>query len=207
MSLTQDQLKHVRTEVDKSGISIVTLKDDVLDHVCCETEARMKSGKSFQDSLMEAIYELAPEGLKQLEADTMYLLNQNKHLHMKKITFFVGFVCSMQISLGWLFKFLEPNSSLGNLLFGVGFFGFLSLFVPLLAIHYLKTIGRSVPEKIRFVSGSTSIIMIGLAVLARLMHMPGADQVMVGGLTVFTFAFLPTLFFTMYRNSSEVTNA
>lgn len=207
MSLTQDQLKYIRTEVDKSGISIVTLKDDVLDHVCCETETRMESGKNFQDSLMEAIYELAPEGLKQLEVDTMFLLNQNKHLHMKKITFFVGCVCSMQISLGWLFKFLEPSSSLGNLLFGVGFFGFLSLFVPLLAFQYLKSIGKSVFEKIRFISGSTSIIMIGLAVLARLMHMPGADQVMVGGLSVFTFAFLPFLFFTMYRNSIDVTNA
>ena len=122
---------------------------------------------------------------------------------MKKIMFFIGCICSMCISMGWLLKFLK-FLPLGNLLFGLGSFGFLILFLPMLTIHQFRSVDKSTPEKIRFVTGMSSIVIVGIATLARLMHMPGADEVMIIGLVIFTFGFLPFLFFTMYRKSISI---
>lgn len=206
MSLSDHQLKRIREEVNKSGLSIETLKDDLLDHICCVTEDKVERGRSFEHSLEEALLELAPEGLWEIERETLFLLNNSKYIPMKKIMFFIGCLCSMAISMGWLLKFLKIFLPLGNMLFGLGAFGFMIVFLPMLAYSHFKTSTRPVSEKLRFVFGVSSIIVIGLAILARLMHLPGADEVMIIGLVIFTFGFLPFLYFTLYRKSIEESN-
>jgi hypothetical protein len=200
MTLSEKQLEQIRKEVDKSNLSIVTLKDDLLDHLCSEIETKMEAGKSFEATFMEALHELAPEGLRQIEIETMTLLNSKKYIPMKMIMFLIGCVCSMCISMGWLLKFLN-FAPVGNMLFGLGSFVFLIVFLPMLAIYHFRSADKSTSEKIRFVTGISSIIIVGIAILARLMRMPGANEVMIIGLVIFTFGFLPFLFFTMYKKS------
>ena len=201
MTLSEDQIRQIKNEIARADISLPALKDDLIDHVCSATEHKIAEGKTFEASLKEAFYELAPEGLKEIERETIILLNSKKYVPMKRLMFFIGCICTMTISMGWLLKFLRVEGEVGNMLFGLGSFGFLILFLPMIAINYFKTAEKSTPEKLRFVFGISSIIIIGIAILARLMHMPGADEVMIIGLIIFTFGFVPFLFFTMYKKS------
>ena len=200
MKLSDNQIKIIREEVDKNQLSIESLKDDLLDHVCCVTETKINEGKTFEASLKEALYELAPNGLWEIERETVFLLNDAKYVPMKKIMFTIGCICSMAISMGWLLKYLRVPEA-GNMLFGLGAFGFMVVFLPMLAYTHFKTSVKPTSEKLRFVFGVSSIIVIGLGILASLMHLPGADQVMVLGLVIFTFAFLPLLYFTLYKKA------
>lgn len=70
MNLSVDQVSRIQFEVDRNNITIATLRDDLIDHLCCVVEGKMKNGKSFEISFTEALNELAPEGLHSIQDET-----------------------------------------------------------------------------------------------------------------------------------------
>jgi hypothetical protein len=199
MILTADQVNMIDGAV-KDRISISTLQDDLVDHLCSVVETRMQTGKQFEESLSEALHELAPDGLYSIEIETQSLLNA-RLISMKKLTYLLGSVSAMAMSFGWLLRILRM-AELGNAVFAFGALGFAALFLPLMIINYLKDhASRHWTDKLRFVSGAFSAIIIAMAFLLKIMHMPGADEVLWTGGILFTFVFLPSLFLTLYQKS------
>ena len=75
MKLVAEQVAIIRQQVEQGGIVNETLKDDVLDHLCCVVEIKLGKGKSFDLALQEAMIELAPEGFMEIQHETIFLLN------------------------------------------------------------------------------------------------------------------------------------
>jgi hypothetical protein len=199
MILSFQQVEQIRNHVSQS-VSLPLLGEDLLDHLCCAVEYEMQGGKSFEEAMREAVAELAPHGLDEIQRQTIDLLNNQTIIHMKKIMYAIGLVSTMSLSLGWLFKFLHWAG--GDELAIYGFFAFALLFLPLLAISRLKiNIRQPFPEKLRIVLGLSSGIIICIASLFKIMHYPGADFLLLSGAAIFIFGFLPVLFFTMYKKS------
>jgi hypothetical protein len=204
MTLTADQIFTIRKTVS-GHVTLSTLKDDLIDHLCCEIEGLLSEGKSFEESLVLALEDLAPRGLKEIQREANILLQTKTEINMKRITYGIGLVTAMTMSLGWLLKILQFGS-VSNMLFGLGAFGFVALFLPLLAVNYFRGRGdRKWSERLRLGAGMLSLILVGLALLARIMHLPGADEVLMAGGLVFTFGFLPFLFFGFYKKSISET--
>jgi len=90
MRLSVDQIEHIRKNIDQSAITIESLRDDVLDHLCCAVEIKMERGKVFETSVREALRELAPDGLDEIQNETIFLLNSNKIIVMKKVMYSIG---------------------------------------------------------------------------------------------------------------------
>jgi hypothetical protein len=198
--ISHAQLETIRKLVDNE-ISISTLNDDVLDHLCCAVETSMAGGLDFDSAVKTAVKELAPDGLNVLEHETLYLLNTKKTIQMKRLTYIIGFLSAMSMSVGWLLKILKM-AEFGNMLFAFGSLGLVLIFLPMLAINYVRaSVERRWTEKARVILGILSLILIGIGVLARLMHLPGADELLLGGGVIFTFGFLPFFFLRMYRDS------
>jgi hypothetical protein len=200
MNLTREQVEIVTNFVTHNKVTLPTLKDDVVDHLCCEVEEYMKKGKTFEESLRQAVYELAPSGLHFIQQQTFYILDGKIMFNMRKITFLIGSLAAMSMSFGWLLKVLEVPE-IGNRFFAIGSAAFLLLFLPLLGVNYFKMNRKPVTHKLKMTFGLVSAILIGISLLARIMHLPGADEVLWAGGVVFTFGFLPTLFYTFYQNS------
>jgi hypothetical protein len=121
---------------------------------------------------------------------------------MKKLTYLLGLLSAMAMSFGWLLRILRMGET-GNAVFAFGALGFVAMFLPMLMVHYFKdNTGKPLADKLRFISGTFSVIFIGIAFLAKIMHMPGADEVMWIGGVLFTFGFVPFFFFTLYRKSA-----
>src|SRR5690606_9873173 len=183
-----------------SAITIQTLKDDILDHLCCVTEYKIERGKQFEAAFSEALDEFAPNGLDRIQRETMFLLNSTKIIRMKRIIYTIGLLSAIAISLGWLLPVLHWPG--GNDMFNYGFLGFLLLFVPMLAIDRYKVyLGQALSEKLRIILGALSAVMTGLSLVFKLLHLQGADYLLLGGMMIFTFGFLPFLFFRMYKKS------
>jgi hypothetical protein len=200
MRLTDDHVQRIRKLIDNSGITIQSLKDDLLDHLVCVVEAESITGKSFETALKEAVDDLAPGGLYQIQRETIFLLNPLKLILMKKIMYSIGLIGAAAISLGWLFKILHWPG--GDELFNYGFFAFLLLFIPMLAIdRYKVNLRKALSEKLRIILGFSSAFLVGLALAFKFMNVTGADYILVAGFLIFTFGFLPFLFFTLYRKS------
>src|SRR5687768_494864 len=174
MTLSHEQIELICNLIGKSGIYTSTLKDDVLDHLCCIVEDKMDSGKNFEESMNEALAELAPGGLDRIQHETDFLVN-SKNLNMKKLVYLLGLLSTMAMSFGLLLRILRMQE-LGNAVFAFGCLGLVALFLPLLTVNYFKdNATKSWPDKLRFALGTLSGILVGIAFLFKIMHMPGAD--------------------------------
>ena len=200
MKLSPEQLAAIRHRIEKSDITIKTLEDDLIDHLCCVVEKKMDKGNHFDSAFREALQEVAPYGLDAIQLETFYLLRSPKIIFMKKVMYLIGLISAVALSLGWLFNVLSWPG--GRELFNYGFLGFLLLFVPLLAIdRYKVTLRKALPEKLKILIGSVSGIIVGISLVFKFLHLQGADQVLIVGMLMFTFGFLPFLFFSMYKKA------
>ncbi len=198
--LSDEHIERIQSEIDKGGISMPDLKDDLLDHFCCVVEYKMQRGLSFENAYQQAFMDICPNGFGEIQNETIFLLNAKRIVTMKKIMYSIGLLASISISIGWLFKILGWLG--GGELFTYGFLGFVLLFLPLLAIDRYKAALTSVAsERLRIILGFLSAIVTGLAVLFKLMHLQGADLLLISGVLLFSFGFLPFLFFRMYKKS------
>lgn len=200
MSLTTDQEQRIIDMVDAHDFRIPTLRDDLVDHLCCVVEYKMKNGIDFESALHQAVHEVAPKGLKQIEEETFFLINSANIISMKKTMYLIGLLSAMSICVGWTFKILHWR--MGNELSMYGMMVFLFLFLPMLFISsYRHSVKKALSEKMKVVLGFSSATVLGLSIVFKFLHLQGADWMLLAGACLFSFGFLPFLFFTMYRKS------
>lgn len=200
MKLSVEQEEEIKEFVDKQGLRLPSLRDDLLDHLCCVVECELQRGKEFNQSLQDAILELAPNGLIDIENKTIFLLNSKRIIMMKKIMYLIGFIGAVTLTTGITFKLLWYPGA--NNLFIIGFLLLLLVFVPMLAFdRYKVAIAKALSEKLKIILGSISGVTVGFSGLFKLMHWPGAEFLLLAGAFIFAIGYLPFLFFTMYKKS------
>ncbi len=200
MKVSPEQVAQIKQVIGQSAITIDTLKDDLLDHLCCMVENRMEKGIEFEISMQEAMLELAPDGLDAIQCETIFLLNSTKIMRMKKIMYAIGLITSIALTMGILAKLLRWPGS--EELFTYGFAGFLLLFLPMLAIdRYKYNLSKSMSEKLRIGLGYSSAFLLVFSIAFKLFHLDGANLLLLSGMCLFSFGFLPFLFFSMYKKS------
>lgn len=176
------------------------LRDDVLDHLCCVVEIKLKKGNDFILALQEASHELAPEGLIEIQRETIFLLNSTKIIRMKRIMYAIGLLSAIGMTMGLTMKMLHLPGS--GELSSISFLGFTLLFLPMVLIdRYKQNLHKALSERLRLIIGFLSAVLIGLSVLFKTFHYEGADIVLLVGIAFFSFGFLPFLFFGMYKKS------
>lgn len=200
MKLSDEQEELVRNCVEAQELKLKTLSDDLVDHLCCVIESGLGKEKSFDQLLDNAMAELAPNGLIDLERKTFFLLNFKRIIIIKKVTYSIGFIGTVALLV-----------SFSSQLFGMGFaqeaFGsigimLLLIFLPLLIFDMYKVaIAQAMSEPWRIILGTSGVLLTGLGYSARLLHLPFAPELAMLGMTVLIFGFLPFLFFTMYQKS------
>ncbi len=200
MRLSEEQEDIIQEFIDSQGITLTGLKDDLLDHLCCVVDSELKMGKSFDQSFNDAVRELAPNGLIDIERKTFFLLNSKRIIMMKKVMYLIGFIGSFALTIGVTFKLLLYPGA--NMFFMIGFLTLLWVFVPMLTFDkYKVAIAKALSERLKIVLGCVAAIVTGLAGVFKLLHWQGAAFLLLAGAFIFAVGFLPFLFFTMYKKS------
>jgi len=200
VKLSESQEVRINARLRDSNLRNEELVDDLLDHLCCVTEILMKRGKTFEEALEIAIVELAPNGLEDIENQTRFLLNSKRIVNMKKFIYFIGFIGASTLCIGSLFKTMHWPGA-GELSI-TGLIALFLIFAPLLALdRYKYEVSKALSTKVKFLSGAGGAVMVGLAVLFKIFHLQGASELLVTGVLVFVFGFLPFLFFSLYKKS------
>lgn len=200
MNLSAEQVAIIEERIDQGQISIRTLRDDLLDHLCCAVESKLVLGKTFEEAVPEAFHELAPGGLEEIEEETVFLLNATKIILMKKVIYGIGLASTIGMSLGLMFKFMRWPGA--DELITYGFLGFALLFLPMVFVDHFKVkLQPSWPEKLRIMSGILSAVATALSVTFKLFSFPHADFLLLAGAMLFSFGFLPFQFFALYKRS------
>lgn len=198
--IAAEQLTIINREVKKFIVNEM-LKDDLVDHLCCVIEDELKKGKPFDEAFNDAIQELAPDGLEEIQHETTRLLNPFKIIFMKKITYISGLITTIGMTMGVTLKILHMPGS--EELFNFGFFGFISIFLPLVTIDRLRRNSKqqTLFERLRWAFGLLSMIVIASSMLFKIFHYDGSSLLWLIGLSIFSFGFLPFVFFDLYKKS------
>ena len=200
MKLTSKQEDIIEASVKNKGIQLPSLQDDIIDHLCCVVENQLGKGKEFDQLLEEAIADIAPHGLKDIQRQTIFLLNAKRIIIMKKVMYSIGFLGALSLTAGVVFKlFWYPGA---NTLFTIGMVTLLLIFIPLVAFdRYKVAISKTLSERLKIIIGAIAAVIAGITGIFKMLHLQGADILLGITAIVFCFGFLPFLFFTMYKKS------
>ena len=112
----------------------------------------------------------------------------------------MGFIGSLVFTIGVTFKLLHLPGA--NELFVVGFIILLLVFIPLLILDRYRTeMSSMLTDRLKFIIGSISAIILGCSGLFKILHLQGANILLLIGAFVFAIGFLPLFFYSMYRKS------
>jgi hypothetical protein len=198
MKLSNNQIEIIRAQIARS-IQLQSLQDDVLDHICCALEERDELDGEFEEAVQIIVEELAPDGLSQLQRETLLLLNI-KHIVMKKFMYSMGLVTAMASSMGICFKILHLQGA--DFLLTWGLLAFTLLYLPAQVIMwYRANENTAFTEKLKIVFALLSGLLTGGAIILRLARIDSStvDMIFVAGAVIFSFGFLPILFLNFYK--------
>lgn len=200
--IAEEYEERIIEEVNGSSLKNQSLKDDLIDHFCCMVEIEMSKGNSFEEALNKAYAQTAPNGLDEIQRETIFLLNYSKIIIMKRLTFLSGYLFSLTWAAGALFKVLHMPGA--GMLLAIGGLGLAFIFLPLLLVNRYRSLAREVmSEKMKYVFGVTSIILLLTSITMKMLHLQGAATMLGLSFLVFGFGFLPFLFFRMYKKSLD----
>lgn len=198
--ITENQEQQIIDAVETAKLKNQSLKDDLVDHLCCLTEIQMKKGLAFEDALKMALLQTAPNGLKEIERETIFLLNYSKIIFMKRMTYISGYLFALTWIAGIGFKLLHFQGA--SMLLSIGGLGLVFLFLPLLLINKYKSLAHEVlTERLKWVLGGLSLLLLILSISMKLLHLMGAAVMLGASFLFFGFGFLPFFFFRMYKSS------
>jgi murein DD-endopeptidase MepM/ murein hydrolase activator NlpD len=92
MHLTEQQVIYIQQHLKDEGLSYEPLKDEILDHLCCMTEAKMQLGNSFHNAVKIAFSNFQKEEITAIQKQIIYSSTRKKQI-MKVTSFFtLGFL-------------------------------------------------------------------------------------------------------------------
>jgi len=101
--LTNKELAFLSEEIDKQGLTYTQLQKELLDHLCCDIEARMDEGIEFLKAFEEVSQRLENERIQQIQEETLLLINQ-KYRMMKRFMYILGTIAPSLLIIGAIFK-------------------------------------------------------------------------------------------------------
>ena len=106
MTLTDYQIEYISCDLDVLGIKSNELKEDILDHICSDLEA--KEGNNFEEAYQSVIKKFGgEEAIEQIQMDTDYLLSYKRSIRLKRALYISGFIVSFLMSTGIMLKVVQ----------------------------------------------------------------------------------------------------
>lgn len=200
--ITDEQFTFISTKINHSGISSKEVQDDLIDHFCCLVEIEMQRGNSFEEAYQSAYQQTTPNGFEEIQYETFFLLNHKKLILMKQFTYISGYLFALSTTAGAFFKIMHFPGA--NIMLFSGLTGIAFVFLPLLLFNKFKDkVFKVMSEKLKWIFGTISIILILLGSSFKMMHLQGAGVLFGLGMLTFGLLFLPFLFFRMYKANQE----
>ncbi len=200
--ITDEQFSYISQQIKQSGISPKEVQDDLIDHFCCLVEIEMQRGSSFEHAYQNAYQQTTPNGFEEIQNETFFLLNHKKIILMKQFTYISGYLFALSTTVGAFFKVMHFPGA--NIMLFSGLLGLSFIFLPLLLINKFKDkVFNVLSEKLKWIFGTASIMLILIGSGFKILHLQGAAVIFGLGMISFGILFLPFLFFRMYKSSQE----
>lgn len=188
--LSLSEIDLIKSDIKRQRVSYSHLLDDLVDHVCCDIEAEMNSGLTFNQAYSNVKIRIDSNRFKKIQDETIYLIDKN-YRTMKTFMKIFGVLSPPLLALGVLFKIQHwPGASI---LLVLGFFFLCFFFLPS-AVYVLYTENKASNKHLLMqLSGLFSSMIFLIGILFKVQHWPGASVLLTVGMVMFALIFLPSL--------------
>jgi len=190
--LTEKELAFLSKEIDKQGLTYTQLQKELLDHLCCDIEAKMDEGIEFLKAFEEVSQRLENDRIQQIQEETLLLINQ-KYRMMKKFMYVLGTIAPSILIIGAIFKIQHwPGASV---LITLGTFLLAAVYLPVFAMVSIRDTrknGKKVNMAL-YVIGVIAGFVFLTGILFKIMHWPGAGIALTFSVLFTVAVFVPIL--------------
>src|SRR6185369_9662924 len=184
--LSEEQINYISADIEKRGIEMESLQQDLLDHICCVIEEGLEENGDFEKFYSSVIKTFYKNELSEIETETNNLLTNKNYYTMKKAMVFSGISSAVVLSLGIILKFLHAPGSAPCIILGVFIFSF--IFLPLIFALRIKEKEKT-KDKFIIGLGVLPAILISLSFVFRIQHWPGAMIMLYLGIAILLLLF------------------
>lgn len=89
--LNESQIERIADTVNKSNIESAEMKTDLIDHLCCIIEDEMSKGKNFDVAYRTTLQLVSPDGLDEIQNETVYLFTSKNRKRLDRTMYVSGF--------------------------------------------------------------------------------------------------------------------
>jgi len=174
VDISEKELDLLSRDIDRQGLTYTRLKNELLDHICCNIESYMREGLTFNEAYRKVKREMGSRRITQVQDATLYLINQ-KYRRMKKTMLLLGIFSAVTIIIGTVFKMLHWPAS--GILLTLGLTSFSLAFLPLFMMVRIRDTREKKKKvnRVLLVTGLMAGILFSLGSLLKVMHWPGAN--------------------------------
>ena len=204
--LTHQEVQQIRQDLQQDGVSDPLLLDDLLDHLCTGIEDQMALGSDFETAYTQLLQQMIPDGAREIQEATTFLLTLNQYIFMRKLLYILAFVWAFVSVMSVLFNLLQlPGTNVlvqtSALLLGVGL-------IPIFLVYSIrKQQSKGLLEKATYVVGGITGVAVTFASIFKLMHWAGANILLISSLFILAVGFLPLFFVLLYKQGDRQTLA
>ena len=194
--ITDAQIDWMLNDFRTRGITLDSLQQDLLDHVCCIIEQSLAENGDFERCYQTTIVTFYKEQLAEIETETLLLQTFKHYYAMKKTMIISGALSVTAFITGSWFKLMHwPGASVLLLL---GIVSFCFLFLPLMLVLKIREQG-AVQDKLVISLAVLLCITFFMSSLFKVQHWPGANVLWYLTLAGTFLVFIPAYFFTGIR--------
>ncbi|MBL7110791.1 MAG: hypothetical protein ISS19_02475 [Bacteroidales bacterium] len=190
LELTEQEIDRISSEIDQQGLTYTQLKNEILDHICCNIEAEMEQGLTFNEAYRKVKSEMGKKRIRQIQDETLYLISK-KYRRMKRLMFVLGVAVPIIIIIASIFKVMHwPGASI---LITLSLFVTGAVFLPVFVMVRIRDTRKQdepVPMGL-YLTGMIAGILTVIGALMKIQHLPGAGIFLTLGLVGLAFVFLP----------------
>lgn len=187
--LENKHIKLITETIDRSGISYSHLREDLIDHICCEIEAQLAGGVSFQQAFESIRHNIGIKSLQQVQEKTLLLIDKN-YCAMKSTMKLSGIISTILLIVGTLFKIEHWPG--GSIALALGFTALCLVFLPS-SIYIMHRENKHRGTVLLYLTAFLGSASYFCGILFKVQHWPGANVLMTVGSLVLGFLFLPFL--------------
>jgi putative flippase GtrA len=197
--LSLSDIGQISRDVRREEISFSHLADELIDHICCDVEGKMRGGMSFGDAYRSVKEKLGHGRLREIQKETLYAVD-TKYRNMKNTMKITGIAGTVLLGFAALFKIMHwPAAgimmSLGGLLLAF-------VFMPsALGVLWKETHNKK--KLFLYISAFLAAMFFTMGVVFKVQHWPGAAIILSLSALCGVLLFIPALLATLLKDQEK----
>jgi len=202
--VTDEHIDFMYSDIRARGVVTEDLQCNIIDHVCCLAEHKLKHSDNFYRFYESIIPKFFDKKLKELQEETDLLLTSKILYQMKNLLKYTGILSVILLLLGVAFKMTHTVGAGIILVLGAVLFAF--VFLPTtIALKYKDQ--DSLDNKLLTTVGFLIAMVATVSCLFKVMHWPYANMLRVSSVVVFLVVFVPLYYYVKNKKAETKFNA